>query len=253
MLGGDVNKITWEQFKESFYAKFFSANVKYAKHKEFLNLEQGDMTVEQYDVEFDMLSHFALDGMKDEEARTEKFVRDLSLHERVNSSKAAGRVSTLGQKRKVELQPDLTPKRNMRLEGVFQQNRWELAAAGRTLRELPPLTSQQGRVFATTRQEVERAGIVVTGTLPILGHYAFVLFDFGSSHSFISSVFVEHVDLEVEPLNGVFSVSTPSGEVLLSKEKIKACWVEIESQMLDVTSVRHAEFRHNPRHGLAVY
>ncbi|KAA0047081.1 gag-protease polyprotein [Cucumis melo var. makuwa] len=28
MLGGDVSKITWEQFKESFYAKFFSANVK---------------------------------------------------------------------------------------------------------------------------------------------------------------------------------------------------------------------------------
>ena len=31
MLGGDVSKITWEQFKESFYAKFFSSNVKYAK------------------------------------------------------------------------------------------------------------------------------------------------------------------------------------------------------------------------------
>ncbi|TYK03203.1 gag-protease polyprotein [Cucumis melo var. makuwa] len=31
MLGGDVCKITLEQFKESFYAKFFSANVKYAK------------------------------------------------------------------------------------------------------------------------------------------------------------------------------------------------------------------------------
>ncbi|KAA0053354.1 gag protease polyprotein [Cucumis melo var. makuwa] len=31
MLGGDVSKITWEQFKENFYAKFFSANVKHAK------------------------------------------------------------------------------------------------------------------------------------------------------------------------------------------------------------------------------
>ncbi|TYK11716.1 gag-protease polyprotein [Cucumis melo var. makuwa] len=41
MLGGDVSKITWEQFKESFYAMFFSANVKYAKQQEFLNLEQA--------------------------------------------------------------------------------------------------------------------------------------------------------------------------------------------------------------------
>ncbi|TYK03544.1 retrotransposon protein, putative, Ty3-gypsy subclass [Cucumis melo var. makuwa] len=247
MLDGDVSKITWEQFKESFYAKFFSANVKYAKQQKFLNLEQGDMTVEQHDAEFDMLSHFAPDVVKDEEARTEKFVRDLSLHERVDSSKAAGKGSALGQKRKVELQPNLTPQRNLRLRGVFQRHRRELAAAERTLRELPvypscervhggrclarsevcfrcrqpghiadacprkliettphqPSTSQQGRVFATGRQKAERAGTVVTGTLPILGHYAFVLFD--------------------------------SGEVLLSKEKIKACQIEIANQMLDVT------------------
>ena len=62
-----------------------------------------------------------------------------------------------------------------------------------------------------------------------------MLFDSGSSHSFISSVFVQHVGLEVEPLGSVLSVSTPSGEVLLSKEKIKACRVEIEIHMLDVT------------------
>ncbi|TYK28169.1 gag protease polyprotein [Cucumis melo var. makuwa] len=305
MLGGDVSKITWEQFKENFYAKFFSANVKHAKLQEFLNLEQGDMTVEQYDAEFDMLSRFAPDVVRDEAARTEKFVRglrldlqgivralqptthadalrialDLSLHERADSSKAAGRGSALGQKRKVEAQPDVIPQRTMRSGGVFQRHRRELAAAGRTLRELPacttcgrvhggrclagsgvcfrcrqpghtadacprkpfettpyqPSASQQGRVFATTQQEAERAGTVVTGTLPILGHYAFVLFDSRSSHSFISSVFVQYVGLEVEPLGSVLAVSTPSGEVLLSKEKIKACRVEIAKHELDVT------------------
>ncbi|KAA0043063.1 ty3-gypsy retrotransposon protein [Cucumis melo var. makuwa] len=305
MLGGDVSKITWEQFKENFYAKFFSANVKHAKLQEFLNLEQGDMTVEQYDAEFDMLSRFAPDMVRDEAARTEKFVRglrldlqgivralrpathadalrialDLSLPERADSSKAAGRGSALGQKKKVETQPDVVPQRTLRSGGVFQRHRRELAAAGRTLRELPtcttcgrvhggrclagsgvcfrcrqpghtadvcprkpfettppqPSASQQGRVFATTRQEAERAGTVVSGTLPILGHYAFVLFDSRSSHSFISSVFVQHVGLEVEPLGSVLSVSTPSGEVLLSKEQIKACRVEIANRMLDVT------------------
>ncbi|KAL0540965.1 hypothetical protein IC582_020991 [Cucumis melo] len=275
MLGGDVSKITWEQFKENFYAKFFSANVKHAKLQEFLNLEQGDMAVEQYDAEFDMLSHFALDVVRDEAARTEKFVRglrldlqgivralwpathadalrialDLSLHERADSSKAAGRGSALRQKRKVETQPDVVPQRTPRSGGVFQRHRRELAAAGRTLRELPACTTcgrvhggrclaRSGvcfRVFATTRQEAERAGTVVTGTLPILGHYAFVLFDSRSSHSFISSVFVQHVGLEVEPLGSVLSVSTPSGEFLLSKEQIKACRVEIANHMLDVT------------------
>ncbi|KAA0025384.1 gag-protease polyprotein [Cucumis melo var. makuwa] len=95
MLGGDVNKITWEQFKESFYAKFFSAYLRYTKQQEFLNLEQDDMIVEQYDVEFDMLSCFAPDVVRDEATRTEKFVRvDISLHERANLSKTAGSGST---------------------------------------------------------------------------------------------------------------------------------------------------------------
>ncbi|KAL4011245.1 hypothetical protein IC575_028297 [Cucumis melo] len=47
-------------------------------------------------------------------------------------------------------------------------------------------------------------------------------------------MFVQHVGLKVEPLDSVLSVSTPSGKVLLSKEKIKACRVEITNHMLDV-------------------
>ncbi|TYK01663.1 gag protease polyprotein [Cucumis melo var. makuwa] len=43
---GDVGQITWKQFKESFYAKFFSASLRDAKWQEFLNLEQDDRTVE---------------------------------------------------------------------------------------------------------------------------------------------------------------------------------------------------------------
>ncbi|TYK24364.1 putative polyprotein [Cucumis melo var. makuwa] len=275
MLGGDVSKITWEQFKENFYAKFFSANVKHAKPQEFLNLEQGDMTVEQYDAEFDMLSRFAPDVVRDEAARTEKFVRglkldlqgivralrpathadalrialDLSLHERTDSSKAAGRGPALGQKRKVETQPDVIPQRTLRVHGgrclagsgvcfrCRQPGHTADACLQKPVETTPhqPSASQQGRVFATTRQEAERVGTVVTGTLPILEHYAFVLFDSGSSHSFISSVFVQHVGLKVELLGSVLSVSTPSGEVLLSKEKIKACRVEIANHVLDVT------------------
>ncbi|TYJ97082.1 pol protein [Cucumis melo var. makuwa] len=192
----------------------------YAKQQKFLNLEQGDMTVEQYDLS--LTCYPALPLMPNTHADRLRLTLDLSLHERADPSKAAGRGD------------------------VFQRHRRELAAAGRTLRELlvchscgrvyggrclagsgvcfrcrqpghtadacprkliettphQPPASQQGRVFATTHQKAERAGTVVT---------------------------------EVEPLSDVLSVSTPSGEVLLSKEKIKACQIEIANQMLDVT------------------
>ncbi|KAL0536993.1 hypothetical protein IC582_025965 [Cucumis melo] len=93
----------------------------------------------------------------------------------------------------------------------------------------------QGKVFATNKTEAERAGTVVTGMLPVLGHYALVLFDSGSSHSFISSAFVLHARLELEPLHHVLSVSTPSRENMLLKEKVKACQIEIAGHVIEVT------------------
>ncbi|KAA0060263.1 ty3-gypsy retrotransposon protein [Cucumis melo var. makuwa] len=93
----------------------------------------------------------------------------------------------------------------------------------------------QGKVFSTNKIEVERAGTVVTGTLPVLGHYALVLFYSGLSHSFISSAFVLHARLEVEPVHHVLSVSTPSEKCMLSKEKVKACQIEIAGHVIEVT------------------
>ncbi|KAL0549580.1 hypothetical protein IC582_014065 [Cucumis melo] len=308
MLGGDVSQITWQQFKESFYAKFFSASLRDAKRQEFLNLEQGDMTVEQYDAEFDMLSRFAPEMIATEAARADKFVRglrldiqglvrafrpathadalrlavDLSLQERANSSKTAGRGSTSGQKRKAEQQPVPVPQRNFRPGGEFRRFQQKPFEAGEAARGKPLCTTcgkhhlgrclfgtrtcfkcrqeghtadrcplrltgnaqnqgagapHQGRVFATNKTEAEKVGTVVTGTLPVLGHYALVLFDSGSSHSFISSAFVLHARLEVEPLHHVLSVSTPSGECMLSKEKVKACQVEIAGHVIEVTLI----------------
>ncbi|KAL0556960.1 hypothetical protein IC582_005478 [Cucumis melo] len=207
---------------------------------------------------------------------------DLSLQERANSSKTAGRGSTSGQKRKAEQQPVPVPQRNFRPGGEFRSFQQKPFEAGEAARGKPLCTTcgkhhlgrclfgtrtcfkcrqeghtadrcplrvtgiaqnqgagapHQGRVFATNRTEAEKAGTVVTGTLPVLGHYALVLFDSGSSHSFISSAFVSHARLEVEPLHHVLSVSTPSGECMLSKEKVKACQIEIASHVIEVTLI----------------
>ncbi|TYK14639.1 ty3-gypsy retrotransposon protein [Cucumis melo var. makuwa] len=93
----------------------------------------------------------------------------------------------------------------------------------------------QGKVFATNKTEAERAGTVVTGTLSMLGHCALVLFDSSSSHSSISSAFALHARLEVEPLHHGLSVSTTSRENMLSKEKVKACQIEIAGHVIEVT------------------
>ncbi|KAA0056320.1 gag protease polyprotein [Cucumis melo var. makuwa] len=218
--------------------------VRYAKQQEFLNLEQGDMTMNE-----SLIYYLVLLPRPTTHADALCLALDMSMHERANPSKATGKGSTLDQKRKAKSQLAIAPQRNLRLGGVFQQHRQELATVGKTLRELPTCqicgryhrgrclagivvcfrckqpghtadlcpqkllettsnqtsTYQQGRVFATIRQEAEQAGTVVT------------------------------VCLEVESLSSMLSVSTPSGEVMLSKDKIKACQVEIANHVLDVT------------------
>ncbi|KAA0035817.1 gag protease polyprotein [Cucumis melo var. makuwa] len=215
---------------------------------------EGDRTVEQYDAEFDMLSRFAPKMITTEVARADKFVRGLRLD-------IQGLRFDLKTEKDAEQQPFLVPQRNFRSSGEFrrfQQKPFEAEEAARG----KPLCTIFGKhhlgccLFGTRtcfkcRQEghtadrcpmrltgvteAERAGTVVTGTLPILGHYALVLFDSGSSHSFISYAFVFHARLEVEPLYHVLSVSTPSGEIMLSKEKVKACQIEIAGHVIEVT------------------
>ena len=61
-------------------------------------------------------------------------------------------------------------------------------------------TPSQTRVYAITRQEAPITPDVVTGTYTILGHYAFVLIDPGSTCSFISYEFALKVHSTNESL-----------------------------------------------------
>ncbi|TYK22591.1 ty3-gypsy retrotransposon protein [Cucumis melo var. makuwa] len=163
--------------------------------------------------EFYMLSRFTPDVVKNEEVRIEKFVRDLSLHKRADPYKTAGKGPTLG---------------------VFQRHRQELAATRRTLRELPVCPScgrvHGGRCLAGSR---------VCFRCRQVGHTADAcpqkLIETTPHQPPASQQGRVFTTTQVEPLSGVLSVSTPSGEVLLSKEKINACQIEIANQMLDVT------------------
>ncbi|KAA0040400.1 ty3-gypsy retrotransposon protein [Cucumis melo var. makuwa] len=273
MLGGDVGKITWQQFKESFYAKFFSASLRDAKRQEFLNLEQGDMTVEQYDAEFDMLSRFAPDMIATKAAISDKFVRglrlyiqglvrafrpathadalrlavDLSLQKRANSSKVAGRGSTSGQKRKAEQQPISVPQRNFRSGGEFRRFQQKPFEAGEAARRKPLCTTcgkhHLGRCLFETgicfkcRQEghtADRCPMRLTGNAQNQGADAPHLGKFFATNK-TEAEREGKVVTEVEPLHYVLSVSTPFGECMLSKEKVKPCQIEITGHVIEVT------------------
>ena len=67
-----------------------------------------------------------------------------------------------------------------------------------------------------TGRDIRRSDTLVTGTLPILSHYAFTIFDFGSTHSFISFPFVTQAGFELEPLIACIVCEYPRGGRLSS-------------------------------------
>ena len=52
-------KVTWKLFQEEFRKKYISERFVEQKHKEFLKLKQGNMTVTEYEKEFVRLSKYA--------------------------------------------------------------------------------------------------------------------------------------------------------------------------------------------------
>ena len=57
--GANAAPITWHCFSETFLYRFFPIELREAKAKEFMNLRHGNMTVQEYGLNFNQLSRYA--------------------------------------------------------------------------------------------------------------------------------------------------------------------------------------------------
>ena len=73
------------------------------------------------------------------------------------------------------------------------------------------------RVYALVLGESEGGSEVLTGTVPILGFEALVLFDLGATHSFVFIMFVRLSRLVVQILEPGLTVTTPVGKTVVCK------------------------------------
>ena len=69
----DQGLVTWRQFREAFYKKYFFDSVKRQKAGEFVRLDQGEMTVAQYEAKFTDLSRFSPQLIATKEEKAFKF------------------------------------------------------------------------------------------------------------------------------------------------------------------------------------
>ena len=70
-------EMTWTEFQELFNEKYFPESIRHMKEVEFIKLEQGNLSVSQYEAKFAELSRFAPHLVDNEARMTRMFLRGL--------------------------------------------------------------------------------------------------------------------------------------------------------------------------------
>jgi hypothetical protein len=93
------------------------------------------------------------------------------------------------------------------------------------------------RVYALVLGEPKGGSKVVTGTAPILGFEASILFDSGATNYFVSIVFVRLSRLVVKTLELGRAVTTPIGKTMVCKHVVCECPISICGRVLPTNLV----------------
>ncbi|GAV83690.1 RVP_2 domain-containing protein [Cephalotus follicularis] len=93
------------------------------------------------------------------------------------------------------------------------------------------------RTYAMTAEEVENPNDVVTGTFPVCSKSAYVLFDTGATHSFVSLSFARYLSTPSQDLEIGLAVETPSDNTLVADKVHKSCDLMLCDRMMLVDLV----------------
>ncbi|XP_057249989.1 uncharacterized protein LOC125496578 [Beta vulgaris subsp. vulgaris] len=96
-------------------------------------------------------------------------------------------------------------------------------ASNNANRNPPRGPPQAGRVFMMQKEEAEADDTVITGTFPVNSVPAYVLFDSGASHSFISTAFSRSLNAKPCSEFSAMSVTIPNGESILCDVMYRNC------------------------------
>ena len=83
-------------------------------------------------------------------------------------------------------------------------------------------------MYSLTTQDAQATDTMVAGILALFSAHAIVLFDPGSTHSFVSCAFAKNHDKSLELLDSELLVSTPISDTLMTNLVLKSCIICIE-------------------------
>ncbi|XP_073121263.1 uncharacterized protein [Henckelia pumila] len=106
-----------------------------------------------------------------------------------------------------------------------------------TAQAQPKETKPNAHVFAVTQEEADDANEVVAGTILINTNPAYVLFDCGATHSFISKRFTKKIWLISEKLTETLRVASPTNKIIETLKIHRKCKICVCEQIFDADLV----------------
>ncbi|XP_073317209.1 uncharacterized protein [Primulina huaijiensis] len=102
----------------------------------------------------------------------------------------------------------------------------------------PKENKTNARMFAITQEEADDANDVVAGTIIINKISAYVLFDCGATHSFISKRFTKKLGLILELLVEPFRIATPTSKTIETHKIHRNCIVYINEHTFNAELIQ---------------
>ncbi|XP_073035217.1 uncharacterized protein [Primulina eburnea] len=245
----NVQTLKWNEFKDLFYDKYFPSDVKARKVKEFLELKQGTMSMNDYILKFEEGCLFVPFIARNDKDRAEHFMRGLRAEIRRdfrrskdNSYKEIVEKALMAEYDEKEIDKERKFRRQQfvrkgqasvqggkgghkRCGGVghIAINCTQSSGKGRV----------QGRIFSLTKEGVNPDSSIISGTILISGKVATTLIDTGATHSFISEQFMHSLGLVHIGEIVHFSIVLPSGDYIHSSSVIRVCPVQVDDELLN--------------------
>ncbi|XP_075521428.1 uncharacterized protein LOC142554646 [Primulina tabacum] len=250
----NVSALKWQEFKYLFYDKYIPRDVRSQKVKEFSELKQGNMSIQEYILKFEEGCQFAPYLASNDIEKGEHFLRGVraEIKRDVRMSKAASYKEIVEKARMAEQdEKEIERERQLKRQDFStkgQGSGWKgeclvgsnrcfrCGGVGHVIKNCPVKCEKgknrvQGRIFTMTKEGANPDSSVISGTILFSGKAAITLIDTGATHSFMSEIFLRSLNVvpSFEPLH--YSILLPSEDELWPSSILKGCTLQVNEKI----------------------
>ncbi|XP_070050006.1 uncharacterized protein [Nicotiana tomentosiformis] len=215
--GDDAPPAVWQEFIEGFLHHYLPPDLRWAKVDRFFTLRQGNMSVREYNLQFDSLARYAPTIVVKMEDRVHRFVMGLEPH-------------FFNDCISVSLQPGMD---------ISRIQAYALGVEERKQNQRAYREHNRGQ----SRQDQESSPDVVTGILSVSSYDVYALIDPSSTLSYVTPLVASEFGIEPELIRP-FEVSTPIGDPVIARWVYKDCILVVHSRytVADLIELDMVEF-----------